>query len=188
MRGLAMGALSILLAGCEQQTVGNNVPPPADPSLADANIGAEPEQATTDPALTDFMRGQVGKDMSGEWFEVLSGSADLDGDGEDEILAYPMGAGICGTGGCGLYVLRKAGSSYRILDELSVAQLPIYKLPAGDDGWAELGVTVYGGGMPEAVMAVPHSAAGYAANPTVPPAYEVDPGDAPIIIAEPPRP
>ena len=114
--------------------------------------------------------------------------ADLDGDGIDEVLAYPMGPMTCGSGGCTLFVLIPAGNSYRILDELSVSQLPIYKLPAGEDGWAELGVTVYGGGMEEAVMAVPHSRSGYADNPTVPPAYEIDPGDAPIIVAEPAMP
>jgi hypothetical protein len=34
------------------------------------------------------------------------------------------------------------------------------------------------------VMAVPHSEAGYAHNPTVPPAHAIDPGDAKLLIAE----
>ena len=59
---------------------------------------------------------------------------------------------------------------------------------SGADGWAELGVTTYGGGVAEQVMAVPHGEAGYATNPTVEPAYGVNAGDAEVIIAEPPLP
>lgn len=180
MRGLALG-LVVVLAGCEQsaEMPSNDIADPVEEAAAPSDDKA---------AVTAFLKEQMADDIGDTPFSVEVGRADLDGDGGEEILAYAMGPMVCGSGGCGLYVLSEAGSSYRIIDELSVSQLPVYKLPAGADGWAELGVTVYGGGMPEAVMAVPHDASGYADNPTVPPAYEVDPGDAPVIIAEPPLP
>ncbi|MBW0144580.1 hypothetical protein [Sphingomicrobium clamense] len=172
----------LLLAACEDPPV-EPVEAPTAPAEA---VEAAPEAPL--PGVEAFLREQLGDDLSDMPFRVVSGTADLDGDGSDEVLAYPMGPMTCGSGGCTLYVLSPAGTSYRILDEISVSRLPIYKLPAGADGWAELGITVGGGGMEGGVMAVPHDSAGYAGNPTVPPAYEIDPGDAQIIIDEPPLP
>ena len=169
-----------MLAACEERA---EEPVAAPPETVEAV-----DEAPSAPAgVEQFLRAQLG-DMGDMPFRVVTGTADLDGDGGDEVLAYPMGPMTCGSGGCTLYVLSPAGQSYRILDEISVARLPIYQLPVGDDGWAELGVSVGGGGMEGGVMAVPHDSAGYADNPTVPPAYAVDPGDAPVIIDEPPLP
>ncbi|WP_265570183.1 hypothetical protein [Sphingomicrobium nitratireducens] len=116
------------------------------------------------------------------------GFADLDGEGGEEALAWLVDPMWCGTGGCSLYVLREAGSGWRILDEIGPSQLPVYALAPGADGWAELGVTVYGGGMPEALMAVPHDASGYAANPTVDPARPASADGAKLIIPDLPPP
>lgn len=140
-------------------------------------------------ALAAVMYEALKDDLSSpDSLRLQTGATDLDGDGEAEVLAYAIDPMICGTGGCSLYVLRKAGDSYRILDQIGPSQLPIYKLPAGEDGWAELGVTTFGGGVAEQVMAVPHDEAGYARNPTGEPAYGVAPGDAEVIIAQPPLP
>lgn len=181
MRALPLMIMLPALVACD--------PAVEAPNIVRNEATAAPAPAPDDKAaVTAFLREQMADFIGDSPLNVETGRADLDGDGSEEILAYAMGPMVCGSGGCGLYVLSEAGSSYRILDELTVSHLPVYQLPAGADGWAELGVTVYGGGMSEAVMAVPHDASGYADNPTVQPAYKVDPGDAPVIIAEPPLP
>lgn len=119
---------------------------------------------------------------------VLIGYSDLDGSGAEEALVWLRAPGWCGTGGCPLYVLQFAPEAWHVTDQISVTRPPVYKLAPGADGWAELGISVGGGGMKAAVMAVPHGEDGYASNPTVAPARPVDPGVAPILIDEPPLP
>ncbi|MEN3971827.1 hypothetical protein WJS89_04015 [Sphingomicrobium sp. XHP0235] len=177
----------LLLAGCEDRS------PETPGDTTDEMMTAEPRgMAVGGDAVVD--EEAVATLLYNELEDVLAspdgltlqiGTADLDDDGTDEVLAYAMGPMLCGTGGCGLYVLRRAGDGYRILDEIGPSQLPVYELAPGADGWAELGVTVYGGGMGEQVMAVPHDAAGYADNPTVAPARPVTTSTDTVIIAAP---
>ncbi|WP_260482284.1 hypothetical protein [Sphingomicrobium flavum] len=179
MRALAPLAL-LALAACE----GGEAPVE---NAAVNEVAKTPPAPIDEQALASVMYEALKDDLSApDTLQLQTGAADLDGDGEPEVLAYAIDPMICGSGGCSLYVLRRAGSSYRILDQIKPARLPIYKLPAAGDGWAELGVSVSGGGMAAAVMAVPHDGTGYADNPTVEPARAVDPGDAEIIIADPP--
>lgn len=185
MRALALLSL-VALAACE-----GDEPPAADnvvneSTAPDAAAPAVEEQYEIDgEVLAAVMYRELEDDLSGpDTLKLQTGASDLNGDGEAEVLAYAVDPNICGSGGCSLYVLRKAGNSYRVISEIGPSQLPVYRLDAGPDGWAALGVTVYGGGMPEAVMAVPHEESGYAPNPTVDPASPVEPGAAPVIIAE----
>ncbi|WP_343343272.1 hypothetical protein WJT74_07390 [Sphingomicrobium sp. XHP0239] len=193
MRAIVL-TLPLVLAACEEP-----VPPP--PEKGASEIDEAETSATAAPTpdaqsevdeqavatlLYNELRDAIG-DPSSLSLEI--GTADLDGDGTAEVLAYAMSPMICGTGGCSLYVLRRAGSGYRILDEIGPSQLPVFRLSPGDDGWASLGVTVSGGGMPEQVMEVPHETTGYADNPTVEPARPIPAPDAArIVIARPPLP
>ena len=184
MRCAALLAI-LALAACEGGEA------PAGPTNEVANEVAAPAPAADidNEALASVMYEALKDDLSSpDSLRLQTGATDLDGDGVAEVLAYAIDPMICGTGGCSLYVLRKAGDSYRILDQIGPSQLPIYKLPVGEDGWAELGVTTYGGGVAQQVMAVPHGEAGYAPNPTGEPAYGVAPGDAEVIIAAPELP
>lgn len=186
MRALAL--LPILaLAACEG---GETPAEPTDAVVNDAEVAPSAAVADIDSeALAAVMYEALKDDLSSpDSLRLQTGAADLDGDGEAEVLAYAIDPMICGTGGCSLYVLRKAGNSYRILDQIGPSQLPIYKLPAGADGWAELGVTTFGGGVAKQVMAVPHGENGYARNPTGEPAYGLAPGDSEVIIAAPELP
>lgn len=180
MRRLALLAF-LALAACEGGEA------PVDNSTATNDVAAPAD--IDEEALANVMYEAVKDDLSSpDSLRLHTGATDLDGDGQAEVLAYAIDPMICGSGGCSLYVLTRAGSSYRITDQIGPSQLPVYKLPAGDDGWAELGVSVSGGGAEASVMAVPHGEAGYAGNPTVDPARPVEPGDAEVIIAEPPLP
>ncbi|RZV50584.1 MAG: hypothetical protein EX258_05180 [Sphingomonadaceae bacterium] len=185
MRAAAL-APALLLAACEggeapDAATNNVVSEVAAPSAPAADIDNEALAGVMYEALKDNI-------STPDSLRLQTGATDLDGDGEAEVLAYAIDPMICGTGGCSLYVLRKAGDSYRILDQIGPSQLPIYKLAAGEDGWAELGVTVFGGGVAERIMAVPHGEAGYVRNPTGEPAYQGADGGSDVIIAAPEQP
>jgi hypothetical protein len=111
-------------------------------------------------------------------------TVDLNGDGSKEAVVYWEDPLRCGSGGCNTYVLAQtAANGWRVTDRLTVSRLPIYRLPPGEDGWAELGVSVSGGGLAHMVMAVPHTENGYQPNPTVPPARSIDPREAEVLIS-----
>ena len=180
---VALALPLLMLAACgDRSTEASDDAEIAEPRGTAVSI----DPAVDEQAVATLLYNELKDDLDGpDGLKLQLGTADLDGDGTDEVLAYAMGPMLCGTGGCGLYVLRRAGSGYRILDEIGPSQLPVYKLAPGADGWAEIGVTVYGGGMPEQVMAVPHDAAGYADNPTVAPARSVTASTDDVIIAAP---
>ncbi len=106
---------------------------------------------------------------------VIAGTADLDGDGKEEILAYIMGPSYCGTGGCQLRIFKfqevaNNGIAFTPIAKMTVADLPIGMLNSKTNGYADLAVTVRGGGGSSGVALVPFDGANYAANPTVEPA------------------
>lgn len=114
----------------------------------------------------------------------LLARTDLNGDGNDEALAYVTDPLMCGTGGCPLYVLSQREGAWIVTDQIAPARLPVYRLEPGADGWAVLGVTIGGGGAQPAVMTVAHDAKGYADNPTVAPAKVVVVSDQNPLLAD----
>ena len=81
-------------AGVEREATPDTAPPaPAAPAAAD------------DPAVTKALRG-ISEDPATLF---ATARADLNGDGAMELLVYPYGPGICGTGGCNLIVLTPDG-------------------------------------------------------------------------------
>ena len=107
------------------------------------------------------------------------------------MLVYLTGPNWCGSGGCRLLVLDRAGRTYRSVGEIGVARAPIRLLERQSHGRRDLGVQVAGGGITEAYeAAVPFDGRRYARNPTVDPAVRIDdaPGETLIRADEPGRP
>ena len=115
---------------------------------------------------------------------VVTAFTDLNGDGLNEAVVYLLDPSLCGSGGCNTFILTQNGRRWQVVGNITITHPPIYRLPRGKDGWAELGVTVSGGGLERMVMAVPHGKGGYARNPTVPPARPIDPRSADVLISQ----
>ena len=146
------------------------------PSIEEINIADAPIAA----AIRQSLAKDGGVSADARW---LMNRIDLNGDGTDEAVAYLLDPKLCGSGGCSLYVLADRGSnSWEVTDVIAPAQLPVYQLAKGADGWTVLGVTVGGGGAQPAVMGVAHAADGYADNPTVAPASPAKIDGAPVLI------
>lgn len=171
------------LSGCGQAE--GSAPADNAPSSSSRAV-TEPRTTVPDgKPLVDAIRKDLAPHDVDEKAGFITAWSDLNGDGKDEALVYLVDPGTCGSGGCNLYVLTDGGDgSWAVESHMTITHPPIYRLPRGKDGWAELGVTVSGGGLARMVMAVPHGSSGYALNPTVPPARAVDPGNAEVLISQ----
>lgn len=100
----------------------------------------------------------------------LRAFADLDGDGTDEGLAYMVGPGACGSGGCTLLVIQPGAQDFRVISRHTVTQLPILASRARTNGWRDLIVHVGGGGAAPRAVALRFDGTTYPSNPTTRPA------------------
>ena len=125
---------------------------------------------TLPPAGKQFIRQRLSIDS------YRSATADLNGDRRAEILVYATDSEDCGSGGCVLYVLSPRADTYRIVMRATIVQLPIRLLATKSHGWRDIGVTVRGGGSPNADMArLRFNGHRYPSNPSVPPAIAARP-------------
>ncbi len=116
-----------------------------------------------------FLKGYL-KDGDPATTKVAIAGADLNGDGKDEAVVYVMGPDWCGSGGCNALALTPDGSTYKVVMDASVSQLPISLLPEKSHGWRDLGVSIGGGGGESGVAEMKFDGKTYPDNPTVPPA------------------
>jgi heat shock protein HslJ len=71
---------------------------------------------------------------------------DLNGDGDNEALAYLLGSGFCGTGGCDLLVLQRHEGVMRVLQSFPITRTPVAVGVVGAGGWRDIFRTESGGG------------------------------------------
>ena len=100
----------------------------------------------------------------------VSAFADLNGDGGDEALVSLHSGMFCGSGGCALYIYRRAGASWREVAELTIVNAPVRLLNSRTRGWRDLAVSVRGGGvdLPREARIV-YDGRTYASNPSLAP-------------------
>lgn len=78
----------------------------------------------------------------------IYGRVDLNGDGRDELLAYPLGSIFCGTGGCNLMLFGDAAGGHRLINNFPISRLPVIVSPEKTNGWNDLIRPESGGGAP----------------------------------------
>jgi putative lipoprotein len=180
-RAAAVALLVCLCWGCDPKN-GNSGSVPQNSAGPHLPLTKTPDGKPIVRAIKDHLGADF--PLSNE-AQFTTGFSDLNGDGNDEAIVYLLDGSTCGSGGCNTYVLAQQGAdAWRVVGDITITRPPIYRLPPGKDGWAELGVTVSGGGLARRVMAVPHGDKGYAHNPTVPPARPIDPGEAEVLISQ----
>jgi hypothetical protein len=137
--------------------------------LLPAGADAQPSR---DRSLRAFLQNQFRADR--EYYpdtRYVSAWADLNGDDRAEAIVYLLSGGHCGSGGCGVYVYRQMGRSWRRIAHMSVSNPPIRLLATRSRGWRDLGIRVRGGGIGRGYEArLSFDGARYPLNPTTPPA------------------
>ncbi|MGM0564562.1 MAG: copper resistance protein NlpE [Pseudomonadota bacterium] len=107
-----------------------------------------PGLAPLDDRHAEAVRRVVGPIFEGAGdVRYASAVIDLNGDGGDEILVYPMGSAACGRGGCTLLVLTERDGRYVLFSRTSVVQTPVFAAESRSNGWRDLIVRMGGNGV-----------------------------------------
>ncbi len=117
----------------------------------DSSIGvlfqAEPDpaiEAAILDAFPDYRQEIIGED--GQQARYVYSRVDLNGDGKEEVLVYPMGSIFCGTGGCDLLLLTPEDCAYSLINSFPISRLPIIVTDEVAAGWQNLIRPESGGG------------------------------------------
>jgi hypothetical protein len=107
---------------------------------ASAAQAAQTDRGARDERFHDFLARHLAAHQ-GEAGDTtyLSARADLDGDGREEVLVYLQGQTWCGPHSCDLLIFTTArDGGWRLLQELSLAKIPIALLATRSRGWRDL--------------------------------------------------
>lgn len=176
MTRIALAALSLVVMACSEPTA-------TEPAAAPDTPATPAAEAAPPAGLEAFLRARHADDGA---LRYAFGTVDLNGDGSDEVLAWVAGPMVCGSGGCGLYVLTPVGDSWRVVTQTSVTQTPIGVLPTSTNGWRDLAVSIGGGGAPAGWVKLAFDGTTYPKNPTVAPAQPIEAPDVETLIASDP--
>jgi hypothetical protein len=136
-------------------------------------------------SLTQVALQAVDPEIKPDHYDIAS--ADLDGDGKEDVLALMNAkSGYCGSGGCTMFVLKGNADGFSNLCSVKVVNPPIYLRKTSTNGMRDLLVTVRGGGATPGLAALTFSGTGYPAAPGDATA-KVEDGDT-VLFAEPPKP
>jgi hypothetical protein len=125
--------------------------------------GADTPEATVQAWLLEETSSDFPVNYSLSW-------VDLNGDGRAEAIVYLTGSGMCGSGGCRMYVLELQQSDFTVRASTTVTRPPIYVLEARSNGWQDLAVTVCGGGITRCYQTrLTFNGSAYPPNPTTTP-------------------
>ena len=108
---------------------------------------------------------------------------DLSGDGINEALVYVAG-GTCGTGGCGLEVLERAGTSWRTVTSTSIGYAPVQVLAETTHGWRDLAIYSRFDAFKGHHARLRFDGRNYPYNPSVPPAEPMPRAAGDTVIAD----
>lgn len=138
-------------------------------------------------ALKDYLRSYLnlgGKVAPDTTTRITAASVRNDDSKTEEDIVYVSGPGWCGSGGCTMLILETSGSSFKVLGNVTVVQLPIRLLHSMSHGHPDIGVLVQGGGILSGYEAVlSFDGKGYPSNPSMPPARQVAAARGKVIIA-----
>ncbi len=95
--------------------------------------------------------------------------ADLDGDGIPEVVILATDPHWCGSGGCTLFVLARAGDRPRTVSRSTISRAPIRMLATRTGGWRDLVVGIGGGGLAAGEVVLRWTGDGYPLNPSLAP-------------------
>ena len=98
--------------------------------------------ASLDESLKSFLQTYLKSSPPSEWDRTtryVRAFFDLDGDGNPEAIVYVSGRGWCGTGGCVMLILRRNGSSFKVVARTTITRPPIRVLETTSRGWRDVG-------------------------------------------------
>lgn len=101
------------------------------------------------------------------------------------LLAYMQDQQYCGTGGCGILILKPQGRSFQIFDVIGGCWPPFTMLPQRHHGMPDIGIWIQGGSvLPGYQTSVSFNGKRYAYTQGFPPTHRIRRGAGRILIRE----
>lgn len=116
--------------------------------------------------LRDIQREYAAEDRTAPT-RYVEARADLNGDGENELLVHVVGPAACGGGGCPTLVYTLLGSGYWRMATIDASSLPVRVSATRTRGWRNLIVAVSGDGAEAGDAELAFDGRGYPKNPTI---------------------
>jgi len=148
---LVVSTLVVLISGCaadSSQEVAEQSEVPEIVTKADVTPQRDPAvEAAILETAPDYNR-EVIEAGGGQKARYLYTRANLNDDGQDEVLVYMLGSIFCGTGGCNLLILTEKEDGYRVVNNFPTSRVPLVATRETSNGWKDLVREVSGGGVP----------------------------------------
>lgn len=93
-----------------------------------------------DARLRKAVFREIGYDGAPKDFKYVSKSADLNGDGREEVLVWVPSPDFGGTGGYPLLLFARKGRGYRLLWKNEAVWTPLVVLKTKSNGWRDVAV------------------------------------------------
>ncbi|KLE35070.1 hypothetical protein [Aurantiacibacter luteus] len=178
MTKLAAIACCLLVAGCSPGEEGEPM------ASASATTTAAPTAVAVSTREEDIDRFLLHEYPEAGTISYALAWNDLNGDGAQEAIVYPVGPYFCGTGGCNLLVLTQAGPMWSKVGDTSVARTPVTVLESASHGWKDLAVPVSGGGAPTGRVVLSFDGKSYTENASMAPAAPADAAGTEVLLEE----
>ena len=129
---------------------------------------AQARHTDASASLAAFLKSRFGPDGVASY---RVGSVRLHAGSDEQVIVYLEGNGWCGTGGCTMLILEPQSSSFKIINKITIVNLPIRVLSSTTNGWHDISVFVEGGGIQPGYEArLAFNGKKYPSNPSAPPA------------------
>jgi len=119
-----------------------------EPMGGDVPFDTEPDpdiEAAILKASPDYTREMV-EAGGGGLARYIYSRIDLNGDGRDEVLVYPLGSIFCGSGGCNLLLFTGTQDGLSLVGAFSISRTPVIVSEQKSGGWNDLFKPESGGG------------------------------------------
>ena len=132
------------------------------PTYPGDSIRTQSAETEADPAIRDLILSYYGvpEDFLAST-RYYYNYVDLNGDGTDEIFVDVMGPYTSGTGGDSALLLSRTGGTLRVLQALTLVNVPVIVSDATTDGWHDLILPYTGGGAKSAYIRLTHASGAY---------------------------
>ncbi|MCD5324531.1 MULTISPECIES: hypothetical protein [Pontibacillus] len=97
---------------------------------------------------------------------------DLNDDGKPEVFVLLVGPTLCGTGGCSAAIFKEKEGEYALLTRFSVVNNPVIVSDQQTNGYRDILMNVYGGGIVPFFARLKYDGSTYPGNPSVQPKLE----------------
>jgi hypothetical protein len=144
-----------------------------------ASFGQQGDAASNSPseALKAFLRSylNLGPSTPVKTMRITVVSVKTEDKAGEEEIVYISGLGWCGvTGGCNMLIVEPFQSSFKVIGDVTIVQLPVYLLSSMENGHPNIGVWVAGGGPDGNAAVLSFDGTSYPGNPSMPPARKVN--------------